>query len=553
MAAPLSPALFDQFARGWRGYVLIALIALASSLMGATRVQVMDDDEAQFALATREFVEHRVEPRTDIAAHRVQAAFVSALRPIAHRSTAIWPYRLPSALGIAIAALATLWAGAALVGPRSAFFGAVLFSSGMLVGFEGMLATGDAMALGVITLAFAALAHLRTQANTRRDAFVFWLALACALAISGPGAVIIIGLALLALAAWERRVIWLAPVLWWPALAFGALMILLLELWVAPHAFIGAPGFAETDHNDLRGFYLFLLPFLIFPATYALPAAARLAWEATRAKRDEASTAPLRFLVAWALPTTLIFEFAPAKFAHDALPAYPAIALLCGAGLTAMRGRQWRSVHPAGAVLFAVTGAVIIAFTAMSATFMPGDFDADLRRAVSAGLIAAGIVAAAITALIMLRRPAARAAILAACALMLSFSLRERLLPEAGALNVSSEAIAVLTRARLLPNERRPLWVVGYNEPSLTFLLRNNVHFVSAAEASEQAREGDGLIVEGRVLQEAKADLGSRDLAFTPSEEPVRGLALGRGDRVALFVGAVSAAADAADGQSQSP
>ena len=30
-----------------------------------------------------------------------------------------------------------------------------------------------------------------------------------------------------------------------------------------------------------------------------------------------------------------------------------------GAGLTAMRGRQWRSAHPAGVVLFAVTGAVL--------------------------------------------------------------------------------------------------------------------------------------------------------------------------------------------------
>lgn len=556
MAAPVSPALFDQFARGWRGYVLIALIGLASSLMGAAHVQVMDDDEARFALVTRELVEHRVQPRTNIAAHRVQAVFVSALQPVARHSTAIWPYRLPSAIGMALAALATLWAGAALVGSRSAFFGAALFAAGMLVGFEGMLATADAMALAAITLAFAALAHLRTRPEKRRDAFIFWLAFACALAMSGPGAAIVIAVALLGLSAWERRVAWLAPLLWWPALCFGAVMILLLELWVAPRAFIGAPGFAEPDHNALHGFALFLLPFLIFPATYALPAAGRLIWDAARAKRDTVEPAPVRFLSAWALPTTLIFALAPTSLAHNALPAYPAIALLCGAGLTAMRGRQWRSVHPAGVVLFAVTGAVIIAFTAMSATFMPGDFDADLRRAVSAGLIGVGIVAAALTALIMLRRPAARAAILAVCALMLSFSLRERLLPEAGALNVSSEAIDVLTRARLLPSERRPLWVVGYDAPSLRFLLRDNVRFVGADEASAHARVGEGLIVEGRTVQQVNAALAARDLVFAPSEDPVRGLSLGRGNRVALFVGSVaplSGDADAAGGRSRSP
>ena len=522
--------------------------------MGAARVQVLDDDEARFALATRELVERGVQPTTDVAAHRVQAVFVSALQPVAHRSTAIWPYRLPSALGVAFAALATLWAGAALVGQRSAFFGAALFAAGMLVGFEGMQATANALALGAVTLTFAALARMRTPDHKRRDAFVFWLALAASIAISGPGAALIIALALIALAGWERRVTWLAPVLWWPALVFGALMILLLEAWVAPRALIGAPGFAESDRGELRGFYLFLLPFLIFPATYALPAAARLAWDAMRAKRDDPGMGPLRFLLAWALPTTLIFELAPAKFVHDALPAYPAIALLCGAGLTAMRGRQWRSAHPAGVVLFAVTGAVIIAFTAMSATFMPGDFDADLRRAVSAGLVGAGVVAATITALIMLRRPAARAAILTACALMLSFSLRERLLPEARALNVSSEAIAVLTRARLLPNSARPLWVVGYDAPSLNFLLHDNVRFAEISDAAARAQRGDGLIVEGRALREANARLSLRNLTFTPAEDPVRGLALGRGNRVVLYVGAVaSGGADAGDGQSPSP
>ena len=35
MAPPAAPTVFDQFARGWRGYLLIALIALCSGLMGA--------------------------------------------------------------------------------------------------------------------------------------------------------------------------------------------------------------------------------------------------------------------------------------------------------------------------------------------------------------------------------------------------------------------------------------------------------------------------------------------------------------------------------------
>jgi hypothetical protein len=192
--------------------------------------------------------------------------------------------------------------------------------------------------------------------------------------------------------------------------------------------------------------------------------------------------------------------------------------------------------------LFGVVGVVIVALMAGSATFMPGDFAADLRRAISTALIGIGVVAAAMTALIMLRRPAARAGALILCALILSFSLRERLLPEARALNVSSEAVAALTRARLTPRADRPLWVVGYNEPSLIFLTRTSIRLAAPADAGAHANVGDALMIEGRVLQEVSAELAVRNLVFTPSEPPVRGLALGRGERVALFVGTLTPA-----------
>jgi hypothetical protein len=142
----------------------------------------------------------------------------------------------------------------------------------------------------------------------------------------------------------------------------------------------------------------------------------------------------------------------------------------------------------------------------------------------------------------MLRRPAARCAVLVACALTLSYSLREHILPEARALNVSSEALTALTRARLVPNDQRPLWVVGYSEPSLIFITRTDIRLATALDAGVHARISDALIIEGRAMQEVAAVLATRGLVFTPSEEPVRGLALGRGERVALFVGQLNPA-----------
>ena len=171
-----------------------------------------------------------------------------------------------------------------------------------------------------------------------------------------------------------------------------------------------------------------------------------------------------------------------------------------GAGLAAMWRRHWRSVHPAGVALFAVVGAVITAIMATSATFMFGDFNADLRRAISTALIGVLIVASATVGLILLRRPAARTAILIGCALILSFSLRERILPEARALNVSSQAVAALTRARLSPRDDRPLWVVGYTEPSLIFLTRTDIRMSTSRQAGAFAAPGDAVVIENATL-----------------------------------------------------
>lgn len=576
MRSPVSPALYDQFALGWRGYVLIALIALFSAQFGAGRVQVMDADEARFAQATRQMVETgdyvsiRIQDeernRKPIGVHWLQAAAVQAAEPLTHKLNTIWPYRLPSALGLILAALATLWAGKLLLGSRAGFFGAALFSAGVLAGFEGMTAKTDALLLGFTTLAIAAVAHLRSgPSRPRLLALLFWFALGCGVMIKGPVAPLVAALTLATLAIWERRAAWMKPLLWWPGPLLAAAIIAPWSIAIATETqgrfffdmLFGdiAPKLisGQEGHFALPGYHLFLLPIMIFPATYALPAALRIVWDTIRARRGGDEQAPYRFLVAWALPIILFFELAPTKLVHYALPAYPAVALLCGAGLAAMLGRPWRTAHPVGVALFAVAGAVLVAIMAFSATFMFGDFNADLRRAISTALIGVAVLGAAVTGLIVLRRPAARLGVLVVCALALSFMLRERILPEARALNVSTQALDALTRARLTPRADRPLWVVGYTETSLIFLTRTDIRMASAREAGALAEPGDALVVEGRALQDLAAELALRDYAFTPSEPPVRGYALGRGERVALFIGRIGPNAVAADAPPQNP
>lgn len=567
MAAPASTALFDQFARGWRGYVLIGLIALAGGLFGVARVPVIDIDEARFAQATRQMVETgdyvtiRLQDaernRKPAGIYWLQAASVHAFAPFTEKLNTIWPYRMPSVLGLVLAALAALWGGSAFLPQRTALIGAGLYATGFLAGLEAMSAKTDSVLVGFTTLAIAALAHLRFDAKRpRMIALVFWAALACGVMIKGPVTPLVAALTLAALALWERKAAWMKPLAWWPGplLALAIALPWLIAIGVATEGRfytellaneIG-PKVAGADHAHAGapGYYLLLLPLLIFPATYALPAAARLAFSAVRAPRDDDAQAPLRFLIAWAAPTFVAFELFPTKLVHYTLPIYPAIALLCAAGMVAMRGRRWRSTHPFGAVIFGVVGALIVGLSAFVATQMPGNFDADLRRAIATGIIGAIVVIGAIVALSMLRRPTTRAIVLMACALILSFSLRDRLLPEARSLFASNEAVAALTRTRLMPREGERFWVVGYTQPSLVFMTRTSIQLVTPDEAAAGAHEGDGMIVEGRVLDQTRAALATRSLNFIEAEPPARAVALGRGERMALFVGRVTALSD---------
>ncbi|MBY0565523.1 MAG: glycosyltransferase family 39 protein [Hyphomonadaceae bacterium] len=577
MPPPPATALFDQLARGWRGYALIALIALTAGLFGVGSLPPMDIDESRFMQATRQMVEtddyvrirlqDEERNRKPIAIHWLQAASVHVSDPLTDRLNTIWPYRLPSVLGLVLASLAALWAGAALVGHRTALIGAGLYASGLLAGMEGMTAKTDSVMVGFTTLALAALARLRfSQQAPKLTAVVFWLAMGCGILTKGPITPAVAAVTLIALALWERKAAWMKPLAWWPGplLMMAITLPWLIAIGVATEgrfytemlASELGPKLTGSDpaHQGFPGYYLLLLPLLIFPATYALPAAARLAWDTVRAKRDDDAHAPLRFLIAWAAGTFLIFELMPAKLVHYTLPAYPAIAMLCAAGLAAMRGRRWRTTHPVGAVLFAVFGLLIVAVMAGVATFIPGDAAADLRRAIATALVGAAIVIAAVVGLSVFRRVTARAAILMACGLALSFGLRDQLAPQARGLFVSAEAVDALTRARLMPRENERFWVVGYAQPSLVFLTRTSIKLVRADELGD-VQAGDTIMIEGRVLSDTIAALAERGLTFDAADEPVSGIALGRGETTTLHFGTVRAAPNAAaeDRQAQGP
>jgi 4-amino-4-deoxy-L-arabinose transferase-like glycosyltransferase len=552
----------DRLSRGARAYALIALVVLAAALPGFARIPVMDRDEARFAQASRQMLETgdfvtisvQDEPRhkKPIGIHWMQAAAAAATAPLTGNDNTIWAYRLPSLIGVLIAAFATFWGGAVLVGRRAALVGALLFSATLLASAEAMTAKTDAMLCGMTALAFAAIARLRERVGGGRAlALIAWTAIGVGALVKGLTPVFVLAsLSLLRL--WERRIPWAAPLLWPPGPILAALIVLpwLIAIQIATGgAFISeafssdvAPKLTggQEGHWGAPGYHVALLPALFFPATLGLIPGLVLAAYAVRAPQNNASAAPIRFLIAWILPVFLLFELLPTKLAHYALPAYPALALLAGAGLVAARERGWRWSPALSFALFALGCVILVALSAYAVTLMPGDEAANTRRAIQTAVIGGAGVIGALALMLFTKSLTASIAIALAIVLATGWSLRERVLPEARTVLISAELHAALHRNGL---DAAPLTVIGYRETSLAFMTRTDIKMLPEAEwesAPQRVADGDALIIACDRADAFSTALAERALTFT-SSATVAGTNYANGDELCLQVGAIEA------------
>ena len=170
--------------------------------------------------------------------------------------------------------------------PGGVFAGA-LVSVSLLLASEGGIAKTDAMLAAMTGLSVLALVEVwlaETPAKRRKWAVLMWVFVALAALIKGPVTPIMMGLAVLALCALERRLVWLKVFFYWPGPVLAALIILpwLIGVQVvsegrfltealggdmAPKVTSGHEG-----HGAPPGSHLLLLPLLFLPAIVSLPA-----------------------------------------------------------------------------------------------------------------------------------------------------------------------------------------------------------------------------------------------------------------------------------------
>src|SRR5580693_546298 len=375
-----------------RATVFLLLCALLLFLPGFFNIPPIDRDEPRFAQATKQMVEtgdfvdirfqDEVRYKKPVGVYWLQAAAVETASALGlpRAQVRVWLYRVPSLIGAIGAVLLTYWTALAFVTRRGAVLAGLILGSSVLLGVEARLAKTDAMLLLTVVAAMGALARVYLSWQRGEDPAhppwtwpaIFWTALAGGILLKGPLILMFVVLTIVTLAILDRSAAWL----WRLRPVWGLMWMLVLVLpwfvaifWRAGEAFfadsIGGDMLsklgAQESHGAPPGVYLLLFWVTFWPGAPLAGMAVPAVW---RARREPGA----QFLLAWLVPSWIVFELVLTKLPHYVLPLYPAIAILTVGALERrvlsrswlMRGAAWWFAIPALASVIAVVGAVTL-------------------------------------------------------------------------------------------------------------------------------------------------------------------------------------------------
>ena len=374
-----------------RAAVALFLVCLLGFLPGIFQIPPVDRDEAYFAQATKQMIEtgdyvdiryqDNVRYRKPVGIYWLQAAVVNTASALglANARTTIWLYRMPSLFGAIGAVLLTYWCALAFVSRRGALLAALMMASCAMLGAEARLAKTDAMLLLTVVAAMGAMARVYLSWQRGEDSAhppwswpaIFWTALAGGILLKGV-ILMFVALTIVTLAILDRSVAWLSRLR--PVWGLMWMLVLVLPWFVAIYWRAGDAFFADSVGGDMLsklsaqeshgappGLYLLLFWITFWPGAPLAGMAAPAVW---RARREPGA----QFLLAWLVPSWIVFEAVLTKLPHYVLPLYPAIAILTVGALERrvlsrswlMRGAAWWFAIPAATSIIAVIGAITL-------------------------------------------------------------------------------------------------------------------------------------------------------------------------------------------------
>ncbi|MAV49400.1 MAG: dolichyl-phosphate-mannose--protein mannosyltransferase, partial [Hyphomonadaceae bacterium] len=335
--------LLDRLSSGRKAWIILFFLTLIAAAPGVFNLPALDRDESRFAQSSKQYLEtgdyivlrYQDEFRNKKPAgiHWLQAGSAAIFG--GEDRLEIWPYRVPSWIGAALATLATFWAGLVLIGRRASFIGAALFGSTLLLTSEAHISKTDGVLVFLTSWGIGVLARLYMRDDkSRRLALLFWGIMGASFLIKGPVTPMVTAYAGLGVWVWgklaEGKVgTWWKPLAWWPGpLLFVAMVLpwfISIQMATEGQYIQGAVGKdlkdkfagASEGHAGWPLYHLSHIPVWFFPATLLLIPGLRASWsvlrgtpQATRGKGTDAliyglALGALTALASWILPGEL--------------------------------------------------------------------------------------------------------------------------------------------------------------------------------------------------------------------------------------------------------
>lgn len=523
--------------------VMLTIVVALLGLAGLSSIPPIDRDEPYFAQPARQmlesgnFIDIRFQDtplqEKPILTYWLQAGSAALFGGPGHERIAA--YRLPSVLAVWMAALLTYDLALTLFGARAALPAALLFASAPLVQSQAHQARADALLLAAMLGTVVPLARVYLSRAGPRPSGVtpanvlFWVSLAASILIKGPVVPVLIALAVVGLSLLERDWRWLHRLQ--PCWGLALFLLVLLPWPVAMLRSNGVAFFvhawqtdifpklvsAQESHGAPPFTYALLAPLTLWPATLVLPSALEFAW---RTRGD----LPIRFCLASTLPGWLMFELAATKLPHYVLPLFPLLSVLIAACAEQCAAQPpSRMSSRVGVVLFVAAGVLIVGAAVAALMRLGTGFDATTVVA-TVVLVAAVIVVAVKAWLGRLEHPVGAAAL---CGILASLMLLGIAMPRLQQLWVADRAVRV---AKSVAEPALPALVVGYQEPSLVFLLGTGTRLVDAkgAVAALEAHQSSVAIVASTSASEFvrlahSRAVALREIARIEGIDPVHG------------------------------
>jgi 4-amino-4-deoxy-L-arabinose transferase-like glycosyltransferase len=541
----------DEERQSCRKAVLaLILLSVLAWLPGFFTLPPLDRDESRFAQASKQMLEtgdfvdiklgetNRYEKPVGI--YWLQAASTSVLG-LGTRD-AIWTYRVPSFLGALAAVLATFHIARLLAGIEAGFAAGAVLALSVLLMAEAKIAKTDAVLAGTVAVAQWAImrayldARGRIAVSSMKTALFGWAAFGLGVLVKGPLIALVCGLSVVAVSLWDRDASWLKRL--YPLRGFLVVLAIVLPWLIAigiasDGAFFrqslgqdfGGKVMGDAEaHGAPPGYFAVLMFATFWPGSLALLPALLLAFH--RSKEPA-----IRYLLCWAVTTWLMFEIVPTKLPHYVLPAYPALAVLCGVWLTEQGARAslWSRVAAfVSLAAFVGVGLALAAFFVLAPERLG---DGSPWWLYAQALLAAVLIGAAF--LIADRRM--KGAVAALAALILYELGGYETIPRLQSLWLSPRLAAAVERHAQAGDP--PVITAGYAEPSVTFLLGTGTRLLLGDEAGKAAAQGGGLAAVEQGEQSAFLESLASAGAHAGAVEEIDGLNYSRGReaRITLY------------------